>query len=84
MCLVKASIVNPYSPFTILLFYKDEIGKPVGVVHFLDETGCHALGNLLAYGPVPLIIEAAQMLVNRFGTRIDTTSLGLACQRASI
>jgi hypothetical protein len=41
------------------------------VVHFLDETGCHALGNLLAYGPVPLIIEVMQALVHGLGTQLD-------------
>jgi hypothetical protein len=38
-CLVKASIVNTHSLFPFLLFYKDGIGKLVGVVYFLDETG---------------------------------------------
>jgi hypothetical protein len=58
-----ASIVNTHYPFPILLFYKDKIGKLVEVVHFLDETGCQELGDLLAYGSAPLIIEVAKALV---------------------
>jgi hypothetical protein len=41
------------------------------VVHFLDETGSQELVDLLAYSLVPLIIEAAQVLVHGFGTRLD-------------
>jgi hypothetical protein len=69
--LVKASIVNTHSPFPILLLYKDGIGKPVRVIHFLDETSCQELGDLLIYGPTPLIIETAQALVHGLGTRPD-------------
>jgi hypothetical protein len=69
--LVKVSIVNTHSPFPILIFYKDEIGKLVGVIHFLDETSCQELGDLLAYGPAPLLIKIAQALVHGLGTRPD-------------
>jgi hypothetical protein len=55
----------------ILLFYKDEIGKPVRVVDFLDEIGCQELGDLLTYGLATLIIEAAHALVHRFGIQLD-------------
>jgi hypothetical protein len=68
---IKASIVNTHSPFPILLFYKDGISKPVGVIHFLDETSCQELGDLLTYGPTPLIIEIAQVLVHGLGTHPD-------------
>jgi hypothetical protein len=41
------------------------------VIHFLDETSCQELGDLLAYGPAPLIIQTAQALVHGLGTRPD-------------
>jgi hypothetical protein len=41
------------------------------VIHILDETSCRELGDLLTYGPTPLIIETAQALVRGLGTRSD-------------
>ena len=38
-CLVEISIINTYSPFFILLVYKDAIGKLVWVILFFDELG---------------------------------------------
>ena len=57
-CLVEASIINAHSPFLSLLFNKNGIGKPVGVVNLLDEFGCQEFGDLLTYGPTPLVIKA--------------------------
>ena len=56
--LVEASIINAHSPFPSLLFNKNKIGKPVGVVYLFDESGCQEFDDLLAYGPAPLIIKA--------------------------
>ena len=55
---VEASIINAHSPFPGLLFDKNRIDKPVGVVYLLDESGCQEFGDLLAYGLAPLIIKA--------------------------
>jgi hypothetical protein len=41
------------------------------VIHFLDETSCQELGDLLAYGLAPLIIETTQVLVHGLGTQPD-------------
>ena len=56
--LVEASIINTHSPFPDLLFNKDSIDKPIGVVYLLDESGCQEFGDLFTYGLVPLIIKA--------------------------
>ena len=56
-CLVEASIINAHSPFLGLLFNKNRIGKPVGVVYLSDESGFQEFGDLFAYGPTPLIVE---------------------------
>ena len=61
--LVEASIINAHSPFPGLLFNKNRIGKPVGVVYLLDESDCQEFGDLLAYGPAPLIVKATQSLL---------------------
>jgi hypothetical protein len=62
-CLVEASVINTHSPFPGLLFNKNRIGKPVRVVHLFDESGCQEFGDLLTYGPAPLIVEAMQTLL---------------------
>ena len=62
-CLVEASIINTHSPFPSLLFNKNRIGKLVGVVQLFDESGCQEFGDLLAYGPMPLVVKAAQALL---------------------
>ena len=56
--LVEASIINIHSLFLGLLFNKNRIGKPIRVVYLLDESGCQEFGDLLTYGPTPLIIKA--------------------------
>ena len=56
-CLVEASIINVHSPFPSLLFYKNRIGKPVGVVYLSNEVGYQEFGDLLPYGPMPLVIK---------------------------
>ena len=61
--LVEASIINTYSLFPGLLFYKNRIGNPVGVDYLSDESGCQEFGDLFAYGPAPLIIETTQALL---------------------
>jgi hypothetical protein len=38
-CLVKISIINTHSPIFIHFGYKNGIGDPIQVVHFLNETG---------------------------------------------
>ena len=63
-CLVEASIINTHSPFPSLLFHKNRIGELVGVVYLFDEFGCQECGNLLTYGPTPLVVEAAQALLS--------------------
>ena len=60
---VEASIINAYSLFPGLLFNKNMIGEPVGVKYLSDESGCQEFGDLFAYGPAPLIVEATQALL---------------------
>ena len=62
-CLVEASIINAHSPFLGLLFNKNRIGKSVRVVYLIDESGYQEFGNLLTYGPTPLIVKAMQGLL---------------------
>ena len=62
-CLVEASIINANSPFSDLLFDKNRIGELVRVVYLLDESSCQEFGDLLAYGPGPLIVKAMQALL---------------------
>ena len=62
--LVEASIINVHSPFPSLLFNKNRISKPVGVVYLLDEPSYQEFGDLLTYGPVPLVIKATQALLS--------------------
>ena len=62
-CFVEASIINAHSPFPSLLFNKNGIDKPVGVEYLSDESGCQEFGDLFAYGPAPLIVEATQVLL---------------------
>ena len=61
--LVEASIINAHSPFLDLLFNKNRIVKLVGVVYLLDESSRQEFGDLLAYGPAPLIVKATQSLL---------------------
>jgi hypothetical protein len=37
-CLIKIGIINTHPPIFILLEQKNEIGEPIWVVHFLNET----------------------------------------------
>ena len=62
-CLVEASIINAHSLFPGLLFNKNRIGKLVGVVYLFDESGRQEFGDLLAYGPAPLVVKATQALL---------------------
>ena len=62
--LVEASIINAHSPFSSLLFSKNGIGKLVEVEYLSDESGCQEFGDLFAYGPAPLIVEAVQALLS--------------------
>ena len=62
-CFVEASIINAHSLFLGLLFNKNGIGKPVGVEYLSDESGCQEFGDLFAYGPTPLVVEAMQALL---------------------
>ena len=61
--LVEASIINTHSLFPNLLFNKNMIGKLVGVVYLFDESSCQEFGDLLACGPAPLVVKAAQALL---------------------
>ena len=65
---VEASIINAHSLFSGLLD-KNRIGKPVGVVYLLDESSCQEFGDLLAYGPAPLIIKATRALLGELRAR---------------
>ena len=65
-CHVEASIINAHSPFLGLLFNKNKIGKLVGVVYLLDESGCQEFGNLLTYGLAPLVVKAMLALLGGF------------------
>ena len=67
--LIEASIINTHSPFPSLLFNKNRIGKPVRVVYLLDKSGCKEFGDLLAYGPAPLIVKATQALLGGLRAR---------------
>ena len=62
-CFVEASIINAHSPLPGLLFNKNRIGQLVGVENLSDESGYQKFGDLFAYGPTPLIIEATQVLL---------------------
>ena len=62
-CFVEASIINAHSPFPGLLFNKNRIGKPIGVEYLSDESGYQEFGDLFAYGPAPLVVEATQALL---------------------
>ena len=62
-CFIEASIINTHSPFPDLLFNKNRIGEPVRVVYLFDEFGCQEFDDLLAYGPMPLIVKAMQALL---------------------
>ena len=68
-CLVEASIINAHSPFPSLLFNKNRIGEPVRVVYLLDESGCQEFGDLLTYGPAPLIVKTMQTLLGGLRAR---------------
>ena len=61
----EASIINAHSPFPGLFSDKDGISEPVGVKNLFDESGCQELGDLFAYGPTPLVVEATQSLLGR-------------------
>ena len=61
-CFVEASIINMHSPF-LGLFNKNRIGKPVGVEYLSDESGFQEFGDLFAYCPASLIVEATQALL---------------------
>jgi hypothetical protein len=37
-CLIKISIINTHPPIFIPFGYKNGIGEPIWVVHFLNET----------------------------------------------
>jgi hypothetical protein len=37
-CLIKIGIINTHPPIFILFRYNNRIGKPIRVVHFLNET----------------------------------------------
>ena len=60
---VEASVINAHSPLPDLLFNKNRIGKLVGVQYLSDKAGCQEFGDLLSYGPAPLIIKATQALL---------------------
>ena len=62
-CFVEASIINAHSPFPSLIFNKNKIDKLVRVVYLLDESYHQEFGDLLTYGPVPLIVKAMQSLL---------------------
>jgi hypothetical protein len=38
-CLIKINIINTHPLILILFWYKNRIGEPIRVVHFLNETG---------------------------------------------
>ena len=61
--LVEASIINAHSLFPGLLFNKNRIDELVGVVYLLDESSHQEFGDLLAYGPMPLVVKATQSLL---------------------
>ena len=66
---VEASVINAHSPLPGLLFNKNRIGKPVGVEYLSDESSYQELGGLFAYGPTPLVVEAAQALLSELQAR---------------
>ena len=57
-CFIKSSVIDAHSPLPGLLFDKDGIGELVGVENLPNESGCQELGDLFAYGPASLIVEA--------------------------
>ena len=57
---VETRVVNTHPPFPTLLLYKNGIGKPLWVVHFLDESGRQKLYNFLADGPAFPLVEVMQ------------------------
>ena len=67
--IVEASIINAHASFPGHLFNKNRIDKPVGVVYLLDESNRQEFGDLLAYGPAPLVVKATQALLGGLRTR---------------
>ena len=62
-CLVESSIIDAHSPLPRLFSDEDGISEPVGVENLPDESGCQELGDLFAYGPASLVVEATQALL---------------------
>ena len=60
---VEASIINAHSPFLSILFNKNRIGKPVRVEYLFDKSSYQEFGNLIAYSPMPFIVEMMQALL---------------------
>ena len=42
---------------------------PVRVEYLSDESGCQEFGDLFAYGPTPLVVEAMQALLGGLRAR---------------
>jgi hypothetical protein len=38
-CLIKINIINTHPPIFFLFGYKNRIGEPIWVAHFLNKTG---------------------------------------------
>ena len=60
---VEAGIINTHSPFPGLLFSMNRIANLVRVVYLLNESSCQEFGDLLAYGPTPLIVKVTLALL---------------------
>jgi hypothetical protein len=70
-CLVKARAVNTDPPFLILLLYKYQVSKTLGVKYFSDVPCIKELHDFLANLFALLVVEAAKTLLYRFRSRLD-------------
>jgi hypothetical protein len=70
-CLVKARVVNTHPPFLIFLLYKYRVSKPLRLEYFSDEPFTKELVDLLTDRLALLVVEAVQVLLHRFRSRLD-------------
>jgi hypothetical protein len=64
---VEARVVDTHPPFPALVLYKNRIGKPLRLIHFLDESNDQKSCDLLPDGPALLHIKTAQTLLDQLG-----------------
>jgi hypothetical protein len=63
--LVEIGVVDTHSPFSIFLFYKDWVCRPIWMCNFSNETSSLELVYLYRNGLLSILNEAAQSLLDR-------------------